>query len=300
MPDMRAPTSSIKSKFFAFGLLVLLGLACFAPEAIAETRTNNIYWTPKVATEGGMQTDLILNVIFVLTVSVFVLVNAFFVYYLIRYRRRPGVKAEYTHGNNTAEIIWTLIPTAIFLSLAVWGDRVWHELVQTPAPEDAVVVEVVGYQFAWDFRYGGADGELDPVALEKISTENKFGLTIDDPNLTDDFASTELVVPEGHPVHILLRSRDVIHSFYVPEFRIYQDAVPGRTIDWVWFKTIRGGEFTLACSQLCGAGHFNMKAPIKVLPQDEYDKWFAAKVQTRGEEIADYVIQKREGAVAAE
>jgi cytochrome c oxidase subunit 2 len=76
----------------------------------------------------------------------------------------------------------------------------------------------------------------------------------------------------------LLRSRDVIHSFYVPEFRIYQDAVPGRTIGWIWFKTLRSGNFQLACSQLCGKGHYNMKAPIRVVSQEEYDKWYAEKV----------------------
>lgn len=289
----------MKSKFFVPVLLALFGLAIFAPEAIAETRTNNIYWTPVVATEGGKKTDEILNVIFVLTSTVFVLVNVFFIYYLIRYRRKPGVKAEYTHGNNTAEIIWTLLPTLIFLGLAIWGDRVWAELVQTPPPEDAIVVEIVGYQFAWDFRYAGADGEIDPIALEKISPENKFGLTIEDPNLTDDFATTEMVIPIGHPVHVLLRSRDVIHSFYVPEFRLYQDAVPGRSIDWIWFVTTRTGDFTLACSQLCGAGHYNMKAPIKVVSREEYDAWYAAKVKARGEQIAAYAIEKQKTEVAA-
>ncbi|MEO6052681.1 MAG: hypothetical protein ABIP97_01590, partial [Chthoniobacterales bacterium] len=87
------------------------------------------------------------------------------------------------------------------------------------------------------------------------------------------------VIPVNKVVHILLRSRDVIHSFYVPQFRLYQDVVPGRTISWVRFQTIRTGEFDLACSQLCGAGHFNMKARIRVVSQEEYDKWLAGKVQ---------------------
>lgn len=289
----------MKSKFFVPVLLALLGLAMFAPDAVAESRTNNIYWTPVVATEGGKKTDQILNVIFVMTATVFVLVNAFFIYYLIRYRRKPGVKAQYTHGNMKAELIWTAIPSAIFLGLAIWGNHVWGELVKTPAPEDAVVVEVVGYQFAWDFRYAGADGEIDETALEKISQENKFGLTLEDPNLTDDFATTEMVIPVGKPVHVLLRSRDVIHSFYVPEFRLYQDAVPGRSIDWIWFVTTREGDFTLACSQLCGAGHFNMKAPIKVVSQEEFDEWYAARVKSRGEQIAAYAIEKQKTDVAA-
>jgi cytochrome c oxidase subunit 2 len=89
----------------------------------------------------------------------------------------------------------------------------------------------------------------------------------------------ELVIPANRPVHIYLNARDVIHSFYVPHFRLYQDAVPGRTITWVWFEVIRPGNFELACSQLCGVGHYNMKAPIKVLPPEEFDKWYAEKSQ---------------------
>jgi cytochrome c oxidase subunit II len=88
-----------------------------------------------------------------------------------------------------------------------------------------------------------------------------------------------LVIPSGKPINIVLNSRDVIHSFYVPFFRLYQDAVPGRTISWVWFKVERPGNFELACSQLCGTGHYNMKAPIRVVPPEEYDKWYAGKVQ---------------------
>jgi cytochrome c oxidase subunit 2 len=85
--------------------------------------------------------------------------------------------------------------------------------------------------------------------------------------------TTELVVPVGRPVHLLLHARDVIHSFYVPEFRLYQDCVPGRTIGWVWFQATRTGNFQIACNQLCGTGHYNMKAPIRVVTEEEFQKW---------------------------
>jgi cytochrome c oxidase subunit 2 len=106
----------------------------------------------------------------------------------------------------------------------------------------------------------------------------------DDPAGDDDFSSTELVIPVGKPVHIYLHSRDVIHSFYVPEFRLYQAAVPGRTIAWVWFETTRTGNFELACSQICGSGHYNMKAPIRVVSQEEFDKWQAGKIAAKADE----------------
>ncbi len=279
----------------ALGCAVLAGLA---PRAVAEQRANTPYWTPLNATEGGIAIDQILIFIFWLTLGVFLLTQIVFVFYLVRYRRKPGVKAHYTHGNNTLEIIWTSLPTVIFLGLAIWGDNVWHRLTQTPAPADAITIEVVGYQFAWDLRYGGEDGKLDETALEKISVNNRFGLTRSDPEMTDDFSSTDLVIPIGKPVHIVLRSRDVIHSFYVPEFRLYQDAVPGRTIDWMWFKTIRTGDFQLACSQLCGSGHYNMKAPIKVVSQADYDAWHTAKVKARGEQLAALALE-RQARVAA-
>ncbi len=284
------PVSMIRRPFPKLFPLLVLGflLSCwFAPEAMAEARTNNPYWTAPAATVDALKTDLIINTIFYLTVGVFVLVQAFYIYYLIRYRRRPGHKAHYIHGNNKAELIWTAAPTVIFLALAIWGDSVWKDMTSTPAPVDAIEVEVVGYQFAWDLRYAGADGVLDKVAIEKMGgVENKFGLQRADWDESDDFSSTEMVIPVGKPVHVFLRSRDVIHSFYVPEFRLYQDAVPGRTIDWMWFVTTREGQFALACSQLCGTGHYNMQAPIRVVSQEEYDEWSAGKMKSRAEEVA--------------
>jgi cytochrome c oxidase subunit 2 len=278
--------------------LMFAGLALI-PDALAEARSGNIYWAPLNATEGGKQTDAILNVIFYLTAAVFILVQSVFIYYLIRYRRRPGVKAHYSHGNNALELIWTALPTVIFLWLAIWSNRVWEELTSRPVPADAVVVEVVGYQFAWDLRYAGADGELDETALEKVGPANRFGLTRENPEMTDDFTSTEMVIPVGRPVHVVLRARDVIHSFYVPEFRLYQDAVPGRTIDWMWFTTIRTGNFDLACSQLCGTGHYNMKAPIRVVSQKEFDEWQAKKIEARNGQIAAMQAAKNAEAMAS-
>lgn len=258
-------------------LLPLLVLACVLPvEAIAEERISNLYWAPENATEHGKQVDLLLNFIFVLTAVVFFAVNIVFVYYLIRYRRRPGVKAEYHHGNNALEVVWTTIPTLIFLGLAVWSNQVWFDIFDEP-PEDSLQVDIVSYQFGWDMRYAGKDGVLGSATDEAMDLENKFGIDWSDPAAEDDFETNELVLPVGRPVHIFLRSRDVIHSIYVPEFRLYQDAVPGRTIGYVWFVVTRTGNFELACSQLCGTGHYNMKAPIRVLPEEEFDAWYAER-----------------------
>ncbi len=260
------------------GVYFLVALLLTLSGAIAEPRTDNLYWAPPNFTAGGAQIDGIMNFIFWLTLVVFIAVQAVFIVYLVKYRRREGHRAYYCHGNNVLEIVWTSIPVLIFLGLAIYSNRLWAELHSTPPP-DAMQVNVSAFQFGWDFRYPGADGKLGSVEIDKISNENRFGVAEGDEAGKDDFTSTELVIPFGRPVNIVLNSRDVIHSFYVPFFRLYQDAVPGRTISWVWFRVERPGNFELACSQLCGTGHYNMKAPIRVVSQEEYDKWYAGKVQ---------------------
>ncbi len=267
-------------KFLFVGALLLLG---GASGVLAEVRESNLYWAPEAATKGAKKVDALLNFIFYLTATAFVLTQTVYIYYLVKYRRRPGSKAYYSHGNNKLEIIWTAIPTAIFLGLVIYSNRLWAEL-HSPPPDDAVKIDVVSYQFGWDFRYAGADGQLGAIDVHSYSVDNKFGLVPDDAAGDDDFSSTELVIPVGRAAHIYLHSRDVIHSFYVPEFRLYQAAVPGRTIAWVWFEPTRTGNFELACSQICGSGHYNMKAPIRVVSQEEFEKWQAGKIEAKAEE----------------
>lgn len=261
-------------KFFLLFFVLIAGLA--------PAEANSLYWAPPNVTVGGRAIDGLLNFIFWLTVIVFFLTQVVYVYYLIKYRRKPGVKAYYSHGNNFLEIIWTTIPVAIFLGLGIYSNRVWSDLHRTPPP-DAIQVNIFSYQYGWEMRYGGADNQLGRTDVQKISTASKFGVPVDDAAGKDDFTSTELVIPYGKPVHVLLNSRDVIHSFYVPSFRLYQDAVPGRTISWVWFEVERAGNFELACSQLCGIGHYNMKAPIRVVSPEEYATWYAGKVKAAAE-----------------
>lgn len=261
--------------------LLVLGAA----PAMADSAPHSLYWAPPNVTVGGEKIDGILNFIFWLTLIVFVATQVVFLYYLVRYRRRPGHKAYYSHGNNRLEVVWTTIPVLIFLSLAIYSNRVWSKLHANPPP-DAVVVNISSFQFGWEMRYAGEDGELGKIEVEKISNESKFGVSPDDPAGKDDFVTTDLVIPAGKAVHVLLNSRDVIHSFYVPAFRLYQDAVPGRTISWVWFEVTKPGNFELACSQLCGIGHFNMKAPIRVVTQEEFDKWYAEKAKAAKEAAA--------------
>lgn len=254
---------------------VLFALLLAAP-AFAEQRSGNIYGLPPCVTVSGEQIDFIFRMICWLTGIVFVLTQGTYIYYLIAYRRRPGVPAHYSHGNDRLEIIWTTLPTIIFLALAIYSNRVWEE-IHRPAPENALTIDVSAYQFGWQFRYPGISGRLAPMDVRHIGPQNPFGTDPANPLTPEDVISSDLVIPEGRPVHVLLHSRDVIHSFYVPEFRLYQDCVPGRTIGWVWFQATRTGDFQLACNQLCGTGHYNMKAPIHIMSGQDFDAWLSTR-----------------------
>jgi len=267
----RSVSRLLTGGIFLFSILMASG-------AFAEQRSGNVYGLPPCVTTTGLQIDSIIKIIFWLTGAVFILTQGTYIYYLIAYRRRPGVPAHYSHGNNTLEIIWTTAPTIVFLALAIYSNRVWEQ-IHRPAPDNALTIDVSSYQFGWQFRYPGVSGKLAPMDVRKITPENPFGTDAENPKTSQDVITTDFVIPVGRPVHVLLHARDVIHSFYIPEFRLYQDCVPGRTIGWVWFQAIQTGDFQLACNQLCGTGHYNMKAPIKVVSEEEFQKWLTPRQQ---------------------
>ncbi|HEY0792517.1 MAG TPA: cytochrome c oxidase subunit II [Chthoniobacterales bacterium] len=260
--------SPVHRGFLSFAL-VLLGVS----SAGAAPRTTHLWWMPDVASRSGQTIDGLFYFIFYLTAVVFVLTQVVYVYFLIKYRARKGVSATYSHGNNRLEVIWTVIPTAIFLGLWGYSNHVWWDVIHSEPPADALEIAITGYQFAFGIQYPGADGRLGRTDVKLIANDNLFGNDKSDPAAKDNFTSAVLELPVDRPVRIRLNAKDVIHAFYVPEFRIYQDAVPGRTIDWVWFVPTKIGSYQLACNQLCGSGHYNMKAQIQVVSQEEFDKW---------------------------
>jgi cytochrome c oxidase subunit 2 len=183
---------------------------------------------------------------------------------------KPGDRALYTHGSNRLEVVWTVITAVIFIALAVMGQSVWANLRLNDAPPGSYSVEVVAQQFQWNFHYPGKDnvyGRTDPKLIDD-SALNFVGLDETDPNAKDDSVTAALAIPVNRPVELRLRSKDVIHNFWVPPLRFKQDLVPGMEIK-VHFTATKVGKYELACAELCGQLHFKMKSYMLVLPEDE-------------------------------
>lgn len=183
---------------------------------------------------------------------------------------KPGDRAVYSHGSNRLEVLWTVITAVIFIGLAVMGQSVWASLRLHDAPAGSYTVEAVAQQFQWNFHYAGADnkfGRTDPAMIDD-GTLNFIGLDAEDPAGRDDSVTAALAIPVNRPVELRLRSKDVIHNFWVPQLRFKQDLVPGMEIR-VHFTANKVGKYELACAELCGQLHFKMKSYMLVLPEDE-------------------------------
>jgi len=195
-------------------------------------------------------------VVLVVTGVAFVLVESILVYSLVRFRRREGGKAVYLHGSRRLELFWTIIPGLMLLWLAIYQYNTWmNAKLFVPDPADSLAVNVSANQFEWQATYPGQDGALDTA---------------------DDVTAPINVMhfPVGQPVVIRLTSEDVIHSFFIPALRVKQDALPGRYVN-VWFEATEPGQYELACAELCGLGHYRMKAQIFIESQAEFDTWMA-------------------------
>jgi cytochrome c oxidase subunit 2 len=254
--------------------LVVAGLAASAHAA------DPWHLMPESASAEADEVDGLTYLILWITGITFVGVEGLLVVFLFKYKRRAGEKAKYTHGNHAVEMVWTVTPAAILVFLALYQMSLWLKL-KKPHPEkndSATMVQILAKQFEWNFRYPGADGV--------------FG-TAD-----DRLTVSALVVPVNHPVNATLRSMDVIHSFFLPNFRFKQDAVPGLTIPF-WFEPTklsagrrhadgspmmnRGSPpvtppaqiqyWDVVCAELCGNLHTTMGAQLYVVSDADYAKW---------------------------
>jgi len=232
------------------------------------------YWFPKLASEHGGRIDSLFMGVLVVTGIAFVLVQGALGYFVARYGENGRERASYWHDNPKAEA-FLLITTAVILTVLVfWGQRVWASIYFADAPTDATIIQVTGEQFQWNLHYPGPDGKFGRTDTKLITGTNNIGIDRDDPDAKDDVVTlNQMHVPVGKPVRIRLRSKDVIHSFFLPNFRIKQDAVPGMGIE-VWFTPTTPGQYEIACAELCGLGHYRMKAALTVDDsQASFNKW---------------------------
>ena len=267
--------------FKSFMRVILISLLALVSAAHAEVRQTSVWWLPRNVNMFGHEIDFIFYLILWLTGVTAVAVFSVMIYFLVKYRARPGIPAIHSHGNNALEVIWTTIPVFIFLALAIYGNEQWTQMRLRTPPADALPVAVVGEQFGWNVRYPGPDGKLGKMVASKVGKDNPFGIDPADTEGLDDFTTyNDIVFPLNRPVRLYLGSKDVIHAFYVPEFRLYQDMVPGRVYDFVWLKAEATGNFQLACNQLCGQGHYKMFGKLSVVEEADYQTWVKSKTPT--------------------
>ena len=250
------------------------------------------YFTPIASNWGAM--DDTISLTFWVTGFVFVAVNLFLAYCVIRYRQRKGSRAAYEPENKKLEWWLTGLTTVGIAAMLAPGLLVWAKFVEVP--NDAAVLEVVGKQWSWGFRFPGNDGKLGTVDARNISDENPFGMNPDDPNGQDDalILSPELHLPIGKPVKLLLRSIDVLHNFTVPQFRAKMDLVPGM-VTYIWLTPTRTGKFDLLCNELCGVGHYVMRGKIIVEEEHAFQAWLSSHptfAQTLAQAAGDAAVGK--------
>ncbi len=239
------------------------------------------YGVPELASDRAYL-DTLYNVILGITGVVFVLYQIALGYVIWRFRaNRPDAASSYWNESHRLEMFWTIGTAVILIPIVLVGLRYWDR-VNEPAPADAVTVMAVGAQFQWDFHYPGADGEFGRFDPQLYDIDNQVGLDRSDPAAGDDWVLTnQLALPVNRPARILLRSKDVQHAFFLPNFRVKRDLVPGMTTE-VWFTPIKTGNYEIACAELCGLGHYRMRAFLEVMSEGDYQAWLAQNAPAAG------------------
>jgi cytochrome c oxidase subunit 2 len=266
-----------------------------------------LWYGPHIAaSEKGGLIDHTFNVTLVATGIVFFITQILLFWYGYKFRGREGRKVLYMPHDNKLEMIWTAIPAVVMTFLVIGGLDTWNEVMaDVTEGEDYMEIEANGMQWAWNLRYPGADGALGTKDYHKITANNPFGQDWTDAKGADDFYPDEIVLPVNKKVRVRVTSRDVLHNFYLPHFRVKMDAVPGLPTFFVFTPTITTEEYRLrlknssewnephdpkdpesrtrwemfnyelACAELCGKGHYSMRKVVKIVSQPEYEKWLA-------------------------
>ena len=228
------------------------------------------WWTDIASNWGAMDDTIVLT--FWIGGGVFIAVCLFMIYCVFKFSYKEGRKVEYKPEDNKLEIILTVVTTLGVAALLAPGLIVWNQYINTPP--NAINIEVMARQWGWQYRLPGEDGKLGTSNVVNINDQNPFGINLDDQNGRDDILiqSDELHLKTNRPVKILLKSTDVLHNFYVPQFRAKMDAVPG-LVTYYWFEPNKEGDYEVLCAEYCGIGHYGMRAKVVVDNEENYEKW---------------------------
>jgi cytochrome c oxidase subunit 2 len=234
---------------------------------------GKVWWFPEAISSIAPAIDRQFSITMWASGLIFVLAQVALGILIIRYRDRGG-RSDYSHGNVTLEILWTSATAILFVGLAILGRNAWANLHFLGAAPGALQVEVTGAQFEWQFRYPGPDGKFGPTDPKNINEAagNPLGLDLAHPDAKDDVVMPVMAVPVDREVEVILRSKDVIHGFWVPNLRIKQDAVPGLAVR-IHFTAQKTGEYEVACMELCGLGHYRMRTTFTVMPEADFQRW---------------------------
>ena len=248
------------------------------------------YWgvhiLPPASSLHGATIDTLMNVTLGLIIFVFFLTQPILAWYAFKYRGRKNSVAYYYPHNNKLEVIWTIVPTLVLTPLIIYGLNVWNNITNADTT-DSKVIELYAKQFNWTARYAGEDNSLGKANYKLVKGLNELGVDMEDENAGDDIITREVHLVVDQPVLLKMRSQDVIHSAFLPHFRVQMNCVPGMTTQFGFTPTQTTAEmkeqegedfeFVLLCNKICGAAHYNMKMKFIVESEEEYNDWIASQ-----------------------
>ncbi|TVQ76298.1 MAG: cytochrome c oxidase subunit II [Flavobacteriales bacterium] len=260
------------------------------------------YILPVSASEHGLETDRLLWITMAVIGFVFLITQPLLFWFVYRFRGIKGRKATYMEHNNKLELLWTSVPTVVLAIIITYGIITWGNIMNPEFEEEPIVVELYAKQFGWQARIAGEDNVLGNANVRFIEGINSIGIDPNDLNGLDDIVTSELMLPVGKPILFKFRAQDVIHSAYIPHFRLQMNCVPGTVTQFAFtpnkttaemrrdpkvirqisgineIREAKGEEpyefdFVLLCNKICGAAHYNMQMKIVVGTEEEYNQW---------------------------
>ncbi|GGC16159.1 hypothetical protein GCM10011386_04950 [Parapedobacter defluvii] len=240
----------------------------------------------EAVTEHGQRIDTMFIITTIICTIVLVVMHIGLFFFAYLYRARATRKAYFYPHNNTIEKIWTITPAIVLTILVLFGFFTWRSITNVPeeAQKNALHIEVVGEQFTWTVRYPGRDGQLGERNYRLTTPLNGLGMDFNDKKNWDDQLGSEIVLPVNRPVRVQIGSKDILHSFYMPDFRVQMNAVPGMKTYFQFTPTVTTEEmrdrlgdykydFVMLCAKICGGGHYNMQKKVRIVTEEEYQAW---------------------------